>query len=312
MKNTMEEKKKASLFTIILTVLVILLTGVIIFIVVDTLRLKKDISNSDISKEVIKEISSNVSEGNTSKSEKQKEDTSDKDMTTDEISASDKTPVSSNDSEATESPTLVTLKEHSSDSSNEDFELDDSTEMNYYNAINRDDYRLYKSDDIDKFSFYYPLHMYNKVYKDTSVSDTSYGQNVEIVDFLASEGSELKYVATERMDSESLSDFSSFVYNSESLAIKNTNDIYPLKVDDEKGFFIITGCDPDDSSKLIYDMVCINDDYMYQMYVIFPEFADEDDKSIKSYYTECLYRTCGFTNSSKDVRSYEEFIATNK
>ena len=58
-----------------------------------------------------------------------------------------------------------------------------------------------------------------------------------------------------------------------------------------------------------YTLVYITDAYVMKYELQFPEETDRLDKSHKWYYTECIYRLCGFSNSSKTYRTYEEFTA---
>lgn len=58
-----------------------------------------------------------------------------------------------------------------------------------------------------------------------------------------------------------------------------------------------------------YTLVYITDAYVMKFELQFPEETDHVDKSYKWYYTECIYRMCGFSNSSRTYRTYEEFAA---
>ncbi|MBO5551855.1 MAG: zinc ribbon domain-containing protein [Lachnospiraceae bacterium] len=199
----------------------------------------------------------------------------------------------------------------SSSNSNEVFGIDADTAEDYENVLEFSEFERYKSKKGGGlFEFYYPLNLYNTVLKDTSISDSVYGENEEDIQFSGSEGSSLRYTVTSRIDDASLEEAAKYVYSYESDSIDEVSDIYPLKVDDDKGFFIITGRDKSDDKVLVYDMVRVEDSHIYQMLVTFPEFKDEEDEDRKSYYTECLYRSCGFSNSSKEVRSYEEYLAS--
>ena len=228
-------------------------------------------------------------------------------------SYSSSSPASSSSLESEEESALssASITPVAGNSSNDDFGLNESTEENYYNIVDTDTYKYYESSENSRFNFWYPIGLYNKVYKDTSISDTNYGQNIEVVNFTGSAGSTAKFSLIERVDGDSLDDMATYVYNQEFSGLDDPGDIYPLKTDDEKGFFIVTGHSPDNYSDLAYDMVRVDDSYVYQMYIVFPDFEDDTDKNLKSYFTECLYRTCGFSNSSRDVRSYSDYLSEN-
>lgn len=191
--------------------------------------------------------------------------------------------------------------------SNDDFHISSSTAADYSSVMNFDKFEYYASD-IDGFSFYYPVNLYNNVLKDTSISDSVYGKNVEDVSFTGSDGSSLEFIATERIDDASLSDATDYVYSEEAGSLDNKADIVPERIKDDGGFFIVTGNNKENAAVLEYLMMRVTDRYVMQMRVAFPDFTDDDDKNAKSFYTECLYRSCGFSNSSKNVRSYEDYL----
>lgn len=196
--------------------------------------------------------------------------------------------------------------------SNDDFGIDEDNSADYKNVLNFSDFGYYESENgIDLFSFYYPKNLYNNVRKDTSITDGNYGENEETILFDGDDGSSLQYIVTNRTDDAELKEAAEYVYNYEEGSLDEATDISPLKFDEERGFFIITGREASDNDKLVYDMLRIDDTHVYQMKVVFPDYENDEDKDRKGYYAECLYRSCGFSNSSKDVRSYEEYLGEN-
>jgi len=193
--------------------------------------------------------------------------------------------------------------------SNDEFGLDADTEADYRSALDMDDYGYYSSSRIPKFSFYYPYHLYNKVLKDTSITDSVFGENEEEISFYADDDSSLIFTAVSRTDDASLEEASKYVYEEEKSHIRDVSDISKLKVKDGKGFFIITGWDKENPDNMIYEMARIEKDYIYFMKTLFPDYTgNNEEKNLKSYYTECLYRSCGFSNSTKSPRSYDEYL----
>lgn len=193
------------------------------------------------------------------------------------------------------------------ENSNSEFGIDSDTKEDYSKVTDFSDYSYYSSDDVKGFSFYYPQDLFNKVVKDTSSYNSSYGDNIERIEFTGSKGSDLLFTVMSREDDLNLKKGTEVVLEEEKKLLKDVSEIFPVKVDKEKGFFIITGKD-EENDVLVYEMVRVEDKYVYEMRTSFSDFEDDDDKDWKSYYTECLYRSCGFSNSSKEPRSYSDYL----
>ena len=53
----------------------------------------------------------------------------------------------------------------------------------------------------------------------------------------------------------------------------------------------------------------MNNDYTMILRIDSPDYKDETDKTMKQYFHECIYRTCGFRKTNgKPVRSYQMFL----
>ena len=190
---------------------------------------------------------------------------------------------------------------------NDDFFTTADTTADYYKDM---EYRFYGSGIAD-FTFHYPTNLYNTVIFgdgwDAEYTE-NYGTLLEYIDFWGSDNSELLYCATKRNDTMSLEDMTNYVYLMESrLMVDASKLIMTVTDDNDHGRVIVTGYNSD-RSLLIYDLFKIEHEYVFQMKVIFPRYTDDYDKMAKDYFTECVYRLCGFSGSTKEVRSFAEYM----
>ncbi len=184
------------------------------------------------------------------------------------------------------------------------FGIDDSAVEDYEVALDPDAYQQYDSG-ISDFSFYYPAGLYNDVAYDGEPEENSYGTNVESVSFKASGGSGLVFAISKRTDNLSMEEITDYIYEKEAASIVDSQKLL-LAAEEDYGRVIVTGYTLD-KSKLVYDMVKAEPDYVLCMKVIFTQYAGEEDQLQKGYVTECIYRLCGFSGSSKMPRSYQEY-----
>ena len=64
----------------------------------------------------------------------------------------------------------------------------------------------------------------------------------------------------------------------------------------------------DRKGNVIYTLIKVNSSYVMRMRIKCPPYKDEDDKIIKWYVQECMYRWCGFSNKDQGMpRSYKDF-----
>lgn len=191
---------------------------------------------------------------------------------------------------------------------NPEFQVYSGVEEDYANALQPEDYHFYDSG-ITDFSFYYPDNLYCDV---TTVEneECEYGFLIKKIDFIGSNGSELIYQLIQRTDSLSLETETNYIYNKESLNLYEKEDIV-FSTKDNYGKVIVTGWDSADKNYVVYNLCKIEDDYILQMKVIYPNYTDDLDTAQKGYVTECFYRLCGFSDSTLAVRSYEEYMNEN-
>ena len=191
---------------------------------------------------------------------------------------------------------------------NPEFQVYSGVEEDYANALQPEDYHFYDSG-ITDFSFYYPDNLYCDV---TTVEneECEFGFLIKKIDFIGSNGSELIYQLIQRTDSLSLEAETDYIYNKEIANLYEKEDIV-FSTKDNYGKVIVTGWDSADKNYVIYNLCKIEDDYILQMKVIYPNYTGDLDTAQKGYVTECYYRLCGFSDSTLSVRSYEEYMNEN-
>lgn len=190
------------------------------------------------------------------------------------------------------------------------FEISSLTKEDYANALVPSAYNYYQSDySSSGFSFYYPTNLYESVEHEYDAGSAEYGDIRESVFFTGSKGSTLEFYQYDRNDSRSLEEETAFLHDREISKLEEGADILN-KVTDGHGKVIVTGWETRESKRFaVYDMSKIENGKVLQMKVSFPEYTSDEDKNLKGYVTENYYRLCGFSDSSKGVRSYEMYLA---
>ena len=203
----------------------------------------------------------------------------------------------------------VLQEEDESSDLEDEFWIDEDTKADYSENLDPDLYESYDSK-ITDFKFYYPVDLYNEVSVDEDPDLVSYGENCQTITFEGSDGSQLIFSLTSRTDALSIENMTENVYNIESKGLVEPEKIVKSSEGDH-GKAILTGWDSSAHNSAIYDMTKIEAGYVLQMKVIFPDYTSEKDRLEKAYVTECLYRMCGFSDSSQQVRSWDEFMEEN-
>ena len=184
------------------------------------------------------------------------------------------------------------------------FGIDTSAKEDYGAVLNPDAYQYYDSK-ISDFSFAYPAELYHDVIYNEEPVKEEYGTNVESIHFTASKGSELIFTISKRTDNLSMQQITDHIYEKEFASMADSVKLIQ-SAEADHGRVIVTGYTAD-KSKLIYDMVKTEPDYVLHMKLIFPQYTGEEDKMQKGYITECVYRLCGFSGSSDGPRSYQDY-----
>ena len=160
---------------------------------------------------------------------------------------------------------------------------------------------------ISDFSFCYPLYIYNNVSYDANPVENVYGMNAQTIHFTGTAGSELLFSLTRRTDNDTIAGMTEYIYETEFQSLRETVELVNSASEDH-GRVIVTGY-TSARDRLVYDLVKIDPQYIMQMVVTFPAYTGEEDKDLKGYTTECIYRMCGFSGNTQEVRSYEEYCA---
>ena len=106
---------------------------------------------------------------------------------------------------------------------------------------------------------------------------------------------------TKRTDDRSISKETTAVYNSEMSSLPSSSAIQNKP---DTGKLVMTG---EDSDYVTYELVKVDEDYVYQMISVKPRYTDKEDDYRKGYVVENLYRMCGFSGSSEGPRSYKAY-----
>ena len=183
------------------------------------------------------------------------------------------------------------------------------TVEDYSANLDPDRYLFYDSG-IAEFYFYYPAYLFNDVTVDDSSFLTEYGENIKSICFTGSEGSELYYSIYSRTDGSSISRLTDIINQNEHAKYFDMSDIF-VNSDDEKGRIVLSGVMDADSRYILYDLIKIDDNYVYRMLSVKPKYRTEEERIQYVYVTENEYRMCGFAGSSQAARSYEEFLESN-
>lgn len=187
---------------------------------------------------------------------------------------------------------------------NEAFQIDSSAVEDYEAALDPNTY-LYYDSDISDFAFFYPSELFNQVTYHEKPTQKAYGMNMQTLDFTASKGSELKFTLCRRTDYLSLEQMTNHIYEQEMESLQDASKLV-LSVEEDYGRVIVTGYTKK-RDKLVYDMVKIEPTYVMHMKLYFPQYTGAEDQLQKGYVTECVYRMCAFSGSSKSPRSYQEY-----
>ena len=296
-----KSEKSGKKMNILIAVLGVLLVGMIVAIVI-LLRGKGD--NDKVS-----EATESVTEAETEAVDDTDTSTEAETEAVDDTDTLAETTTEATTELTTEATTEATTTASAADDNEyrERFGIDASSVENYDQNLNPDEYIYYDSG-IGDFKFSYPAKLFNDIKFDDSSSTTVYGENVQTVDLTGSDGAEFIYSVYRRTDGKSISDFTDQINDYEHGSNYNLSDIV-VGADDDHGRIVLAGTMDAAGEKMIYDLVTIKGDYIYRMACITRAYANEDERIKCSYITENAYRMCGFSGSTDQPRSYEEFAA---
>ena len=158
------------------------------------------------------------------------------------------------------------------------------------------------------FSFMYPVYLFNQVTSNYEPAISNHGMNMETHRFTGSKGSLLTFSLWERTDSSRIADLKNQLLSIDSSEIVSEKQILLNEAEDSFARFVVTGYDA--SGNVIYTLVKMDGSHVMEMHMSVPSYHDEEDRLMKQYVTECVYRMCGFSKSkTHEPRSFEEFAA---
>ena len=179
------------------------------------------------------------------------------------------------------------------------FSIDENQNTSYLNALNPQDY-LYYDSGISDFGFYYPADLFCNVEEQQDEFRTDYGENLDSIEFLGNDGTWLNFEIAKRSDD--ISDKQMFEKITEKELQKGYSSLTPKK---QQNIVVMTGVLEDD--EILYKMIRIETDYILTFEFHTPKYIDTEDKNMKQYVTECIYKLCDFNSRDVKIRTYEEF-----
>ncbi len=184
--------------------------------------------------------------------------------------------------------------------------IDKDSKLNYDTGLDPNSYKRFDGTDLDMDYFgYFPADIFCDCELVETDTASQYGISKNKITFTTSEGGYLTYEYIERTDSGSIEDFTDHIYSSEEFRLNDFNKIlrkYPKK--DGHGTLVLTGMIGENG---IYEVFRIKNNCVMRMEYAHTPYYSFDDKAKGWYITECLYRMCGFSGNTQELRSYEEF-----
>ena len=161
----------------------------------------------------------------------------------------------------------------------------------------------------DKFYFSYPPNLYNHVDSNYDRVSTPLGTSVETHTFTGSEGSSLTFSLFSRDDKLNLSSAKDKALAAESAEITKSKTVLLDAVEKDKGYSTVVVTGFNSVGNIIYKLIKITPSNVMEMRIECPDYKNKEDKLMKRYVQECIYRYCGFASEdAKAPRSYSEYI----
>ncbi len=184
------------------------------------------------------------------------------------------------------------------------FQIDSGTVEDYARVLNPEEYQQYNGDE-NGFTFSFPAGLFNNVDVNNRQGGNDYGQYMQYIHFFGSAGSELVFSKTKRLDNRLVEEIANDIRAQKREEIRDAVELRFVSEAD-LGRIVITG-NRMESDDIVYEVIRIDADYIMQMIFITPPYTSEEDEMQKSYVTESIYRMCGFSGSTKGVRSYQSY-----
>lgn len=174
--------------------------------------------------------------------------------------------------------------------------------MDFHRVLLEEDYRLFTGSDVnehlgDSFYFSYPKNLYYAAEAYADDTDERYR-----VSFRGKDNDALLYYSQEPYDRSAGDSSIDTMYEEDRRNLTDVDTIHH-----SMSVYVLTGLENDGTTE-VYKVVKAEGDHLYTMLIKTPLPENEDTRTLLSFYTEYLYRSCGFSGSSKEPRSYAEFL----
>lgn len=174
--------------------------------------------------------------------------------------------------------------------------------MDFHRVLLEEDYRQFDGSTAnenldDSFSFAYPKNLYCSVEAEADDDAGKYS-----VFFRGKDNNALLSYSQERHGEEDEEAPMEEMYEEDMKALTDAETLLHLDT-----VYVVTGYEENKSLE-VYKVVKADEENLYTMVIKTPVPAEEDARTLLSFYTEYLYRSCGFSGSSKEPRSYVEFL----
>lgn len=174
--------------------------------------------------------------------------------------------------------------------------------MDFHRVLLEEDYRQFDghaaNENLDEsFSFAYPKNLYYSVEAEADDVAGRYS-----VSFRGNDNSALLSYSQQRHGEDEEETPMEEMYEEDMDALTDAETLLHLDT-----VYVVTGYE-DNGSLEVYKVVKADEDNLYTMVIKTPVPEKEDARTLVSFYTEYLYRSCGFSGSSKEPRSYVEFL----
>ncbi len=173
------------------------------------------------------------------------------------------------------------------------------------------DYRLYnRYEGPEKYVYGYPASVFNSYSESDEVrAGECYGTRIHQNMYSASDDSYVCFNMYERTDIFSIADMGMYTYNYEAQFITEPAPVINgLSSDEECYMAILVGYVDETRNASVYNLIRVEDNYIYQMKIYYPTPKDRESKLHMDYYIDCMYRLCEFSNHQSAPRSYEDFV----
>lgn len=185
---------------------------------------------------------------------------------------------------------------------------DIKTVADYSKNLDFEEYSFYQSKQNREFKFYYPSNLYNQVEFNKDVKGNSYGTILEEILFTGSDKqSEVNYQLIKRETGRTRVEDTQLLYDGYQQSIIGFQKvIFHDGADERPGRMIVIGYD---QTVMNYILVQVTDESIMKMEITFPTDGNKETEDFwqKEYVVECMYRSCGFSGSSKTPQTYQQF-----